>query len=65
MPNINEFLNKPERIFPSELERIGGAKPCSKCIFGMHLQQLYPGNALTDIKTLTRWDNVRKIRSKT
>jgi len=31
MPNINEFLNKPERIFPSELERIGGAKPCSKC----------------------------------
>ena len=31
MPNINEFLNKPEKIFPSELERIGGAKPCSKC----------------------------------
>jgi len=31
MPNINEFLNKPEKIFPSELERIGGAKPCGKC----------------------------------
>jgi hypothetical protein len=31
MPNINEFLNKPEKIFPSELERIGGAKPCNKC----------------------------------
>ena len=31
MPNINEFLNKPEKIFTSELERIGGVKPCSKC----------------------------------
>ena len=31
MPNLNEFLNKPERIFTSELERIGGVKPCSKC----------------------------------
>ena len=31
MPNINEFLNKPEKIFTSELEKIGGSKPCSKC----------------------------------
>ncbi len=31
MPNINEFLNQPEKIFPTELEKIGGSKPCSKC----------------------------------
>lgn len=31
MPNINEFLNKPEKIFTTELEKIGGVKPCSKC----------------------------------
>jgi len=31
MPNINEFLGKPERIFSPELEKIGGLKPCSKC----------------------------------
>lgn len=31
MPNLNEFLNKPEKIFKVELERFGGIKPCSKC----------------------------------
>ena len=31
MPNINEFLGKPEKVFKNELERRGGAKPCSKC----------------------------------
>jgi hypothetical protein len=31
MPNLDEFINKPEKIYKSELERIGGAKPCSKC----------------------------------
>jgi len=31
MPNINEFLNKPEKIFTTELEKIGGVKPCNKC----------------------------------
>ena len=31
MPNINEFLNKPEKVFKNELERMGGTKPCSKC----------------------------------
>ena len=31
MPNINEFLDKPEKIFTTELEKIGGVKPCSKC----------------------------------
>jgi hypothetical protein len=31
MPNINEFLGKPEKLFKPELERIGGPKPCSKC----------------------------------
>jgi len=31
MPNINEFLNKPERILAPELEKIGGVKPCAKC----------------------------------
>jgi hypothetical protein len=31
MPNINEFLNEPEKIFAPELEKMGGVKPCSKC----------------------------------
>jgi len=31
MPNINEFLNKPEKIFKNELEKMVGVKPCSKC----------------------------------
>jgi hypothetical protein len=31
MPNINEFLGKPEKVFAPELERLGGTKPCSKC----------------------------------
>jgi hypothetical protein len=31
MPNINEFLNKPEKVFSPELERLGGTKPCNKC----------------------------------
>ena len=31
MPNINEFLNKPEKLFAPELEKIGGVKPCAKC----------------------------------
>jgi hypothetical protein len=31
MPNINEFLSQPERIFSPELEKMGGMKPCNKC----------------------------------
>ena len=31
MPNINEFFNNSKKIFPSELERINGSKPCDKC----------------------------------
>jgi hypothetical protein len=31
VPNINEFLNKPEKLFAPELEKIGGVKPCAKC----------------------------------
>ena len=31
MPNINEFLGRPEKIFKNELEKMGGEKPCSKC----------------------------------
>ena len=31
MPNINEFLNKPEKIMATELEKFDGIKPCSKC----------------------------------
>jgi hypothetical protein len=31
MPNLDEFMHKPEKVYSSELERIGGAKPCSKC----------------------------------
>ena len=31
MPNINEFLNQPERILSPELEKMGGMKPCGKC----------------------------------
>lgn len=32
MPNLNEFIGpKPERVYKSELEKIGGAKPCAKC----------------------------------
>jgi hypothetical protein len=32
MPNLDEFIGpKPEKIHKIELEKIGGAKPCSKC----------------------------------
>ena len=31
MPSLDEFINKPEKVYRAELERIGGAKPCSKC----------------------------------
>ena len=31
MPNINEFLGRPEKIFKNELEKMGGEKPCGKC----------------------------------
>ena len=32
MPSLNEFIGpKPEKIYKSELERIGGSKPCAKC----------------------------------
>lgn len=31
MPNINEFLNKPEQVYKAELQKIDGIKPCSKC----------------------------------
>lgn len=32
MPNINEFIGpSPEKVFKTELEKIGGAKPCSRC----------------------------------
>jgi hypothetical protein len=32
MPNLNEFIGpKPEKLYKSELEKIGGAKPCAKC----------------------------------
>jgi hypothetical protein len=31
MPNINEFLNKPEQVYKAELQKIEGTKPCSKC----------------------------------
>lgn len=32
MPNLNEFIGpKPEKVYKSELEKIGGAKPCAKC----------------------------------
>ena len=31
MPNINEFLGRPEKIFKNELEKMGGEKPCNKC----------------------------------
>jgi hypothetical protein len=31
MPNLNEFINKPEVIKNKNLEVIDGLKPCSKC----------------------------------
>lgn len=32
MPNLNEFIGpKPELIHKTELEKLGGGKPCSKC----------------------------------
>jgi ssDNA-binding Zn-finger/Zn-ribbon topoisomerase 1 len=31
MPNLNEFINKPEKIVRIELEKFKGVKPCSKC----------------------------------
>lgn len=30
MPNLNEFFNK-EKVYAPELEKLGGAKPCSQC----------------------------------
>jgi hypothetical protein len=32
MPNINEFLSQPEKIFSPELEKIDGAKPAQNVI---------------------------------
>ena len=31
MPNINEFIKDKEPVYKSELQKIGGTKPCSKC----------------------------------
>jgi len=31
MPDINEFLHKPEKIERVELEKFSGPKPCAKC----------------------------------
>ena len=31
MPNLDEFINKPEKIERVELEKFNGVKPCSKC----------------------------------
>ena len=31
MPNINEFIQDREPIYKSELQKIDGVKPCSKC----------------------------------
>lgn len=32
MPSLDEFIGpKPEKVYKSELEKIGGSKPCSKC----------------------------------
>jgi hypothetical protein len=30
VPDLNEFLYS-EKVYPPELERLGGKKPCSKC----------------------------------
>ena len=31
MPNLDEFLNKKEKLFKTESQQILGSKPCSKC----------------------------------
>jgi hypothetical protein len=31
MPNINEFIQNKEQVYKSELQKMGGVKPCSKC----------------------------------
>jgi hypothetical protein len=31
MPNLNEFINKPQVVVKQNLESINGVKPCSKC----------------------------------
>lgn len=31
MPNLNEFINKPQQAAEQNLESIHGSKPCSKC----------------------------------
>lgn len=33
MPNLDEFLNepKPEKIYPAEMESLGGIRGCMKC----------------------------------
>jgi len=31
MPNLNEFINKPQVVVKQNLESIRGVKPCSKC----------------------------------
>ena len=30
MPNLNEFINS-EKVYPSEIERFIGTKPCARC----------------------------------
>lgn len=31
MPNINEFIGQPEKVYSRELEKMGGRKPCARC----------------------------------
>jgi hypothetical protein len=31
VPNLNEFISKPEKVMSLELEKMGGKKPCGKC----------------------------------
>jgi hypothetical protein len=31
MPDLNEFLDKPDKEKPYNLEQLNGIRPCSKC----------------------------------
>jgi hypothetical protein len=46
VPDLNEFFSS-EKVYPPELEKIGGRKPCAKA-----------GNVQMAIKILMWWDNV-------
>lgn len=61
MPNLNEFINKPQVVVKQNLESIHGVKPCSKCdknseeSFGIQSLWFFHGNVQMDMQTKLGW----------